>query len=101
MLTEWLRSQRDAKWSRSIGWATSTGMRCTVTFCLVFAIPEWFWFAWQFRSEGILSIGSAFAIGAMAVLSGVFVGLLVWFTVMKPLNGALKKVTGQTSSPRA
>jgi hypothetical protein len=71
-------------------WATSSGLRCTVFFSFVFAVPECLYFLRELYLSGTLNVVAVLVLVTMGFGLGAVVGVLLWVTIFKPLRAKLE-----------
>jgi len=76
---------------RFFKWGTSSLTGSVVVFMLVFAIPEWLYFANDMRQRGVISIQNAAILALFFLGLGALGGAIGWFAITKPLRDSLGK----------
>ncbi len=77
---------------RILRWAGSSLASCGVFFSVVFAIPEWLYFSYRFHAVGLLTANSAIFLAVLGCFAGAIVGVLVWWTILGPLQIKIEKL---------
>ncbi len=74
---------------RFMRWSTSTLRNCVVLFGFVVAIPDSIFFWTDSYCEGRLTIAFALISASISWAGGAVCGVLIWYTIMKPLRARL------------
>lgn len=70
----------------------SSFVKCVIFFSLVFAIPEWLYFANDLYSRGMLTVNRSLAMAVGFLFLGAVLGAVAWWTIFKPLMFKIEKI---------
>jgi hypothetical protein len=72
-------------------WGLSSLKGSVIFFAVIFAVPEWLYFAHDLHTRGMLTPVNALVLALLCLLGGGICGALGWWTVFKPLHDRLSR----------